>query len=60
VKGAFIDLLRFLAGAEIVSVQAMMMGEGVGIRDDKVTIHGDRISAISAGMTVLLVYVFVH
>jgi len=34
----FIDLLRFLADAEIVSVQAMMMGEGVGIRDDKVTI----------------------
>ncbi len=33
----FIDLLRYLAGAEIVSVQAMMIGEGVGIRDDKVT-----------------------
>jgi len=34
----FIDLLRFLAGAEIVNVQAMMIGEGVGIRDDKVSI----------------------
>jgi len=34
----FIDLLRFVAGAEIVSVQAMRMGEGVTIRDDKVTI----------------------
>jgi len=34
----FIDLLRFLAGAEIVSVQAMMMGAGVTIRNDKVTI----------------------
>lgn len=33
----FIDLLRYLAGAEIVSVQVMMIGEGVGIRDDKVT-----------------------
>ncbi|BCG63748.1 MAG: dehydrogenase [Methyloprofundus sp.] len=34
----FIDLLRFLADAPIVSVQAMMLGEGVAIRDDKVTI----------------------
>jgi len=35
----FIDLLRFLAGSPIVSVQAMMMGEapGVAIRDDRVT-----------------------
>jgi len=33
----FIDLLRYLTASEIVSVQAMMIGEGVGIRDDKVT-----------------------
>ncbi len=35
----FIDLLRFLAGSPIVSVQAMMMGEapGVAVRDDKVS-----------------------
>ncbi len=33
----FIDLLRYLADAEITSVQAMMIGEGVGVRDDKVT-----------------------
>jgi len=33
----FIDLLRYLADSEIVSVQAMMIGEGVAIRDDKVT-----------------------
>lgn len=37
----FIDLLRFLAGAPIVSYQAMMMGESAGlkIRDDKVSIN---------------------
>ncbi len=34
----FIDLLRYLADSKIVSVQALMIGEGVGIRDDKVTI----------------------
>ena len=36
----FIDLLRFLADAPVVSTQAMMMGQapGVSIRDDKVTI----------------------
>ena len=35
----FIDLLRYLAGAEIVSVQASMIGvaNGVAIRDDKVS-----------------------
>ena len=35
----FIDLLRFLAGSPIVSVQAMMMGEaaGIAVRDDKVS-----------------------
>jgi len=35
----FIDLLRFLAGSPIVSVQAMMMGEtgGGAVRDDKVS-----------------------
>ncbi len=35
----FIDLLRFLAGSPIVSVQAMMMGEssGIAIQDDLVT-----------------------
>ncbi len=35
----FIDLLRFLAGVPVVSVQAVMMGPaaGVPIRDDKVT-----------------------
>ena len=33
----FIDLLRFLADSEIVSVKAIMIGEGVSIRDDKVT-----------------------
>jgi predicted dehydrogenase/threonine dehydrogenase-like Zn-dependent dehydrogenase len=35
----FIDLLRFLAGSPIVSVQAMMVGEssGIAIRDDRVT-----------------------
>ena len=36
----FIDLLRFLADAPVVSTQAMMMGQapGVTVRDDKVTI----------------------
>jgi len=34
----FIDLLRYLADAEITSVQAMMIGEGIGVRDDKVTL----------------------
>ena len=35
----FIDLLRFLAGSPIVSIQAMMMGQvpGVLVRDDKVS-----------------------
>jgi len=33
----FVDLLRYLADSKIVSVQAMMIGEGVTIRDDKVT-----------------------
>ncbi len=33
----FIDLLRYLTASEVVSVQAIMIGEGVGIRDDKVT-----------------------
>jgi predicted dehydrogenase len=36
----FIDLLRYLAGAQVVSTQATMLGaaEGGAIRDDKVTI----------------------
>ena len=36
----FIDLLRYLAGSEIIASQSMMMGqaEGLAIRDDKVTI----------------------
>lgn len=35
----FIDLLRYLAGAPIVGVQALMMGNapGIVVRDDKVT-----------------------
>jgi len=37
----FIDLLRFLAGAPIVSVQAMAMGQvpGMAICDDKVSVN---------------------
>ncbi|WP_232424155.1 bi-domain-containing oxidoreductase [Imhoffiella purpurea] len=34
----FIDLLRYLAGSRITEVQAMRIGEGVTIRDDKVTV----------------------
>lgn len=33
----FIDLLRFLAGCEVTSVQAMMLGGGATVKDDKVT-----------------------
>ena len=34
----FIDLLRFLAGAPSVSVQALMLGAGNGVREDKVSV----------------------
>jgi predicted dehydrogenase/threonine dehydrogenase-like Zn-dependent dehydrogenase len=33
----FIDLLRYLAGVEVTSVQAIMLGGGTAIKDDKVT-----------------------
>ena len=33
----FIDLLRFLAGCEVTSIQAMMLGGGAAIKNDKVT-----------------------
>ncbi|NLX94900.1 MAG: Gfo/Idh/MocA family oxidoreductase [Rhodopirellula sp.] len=34
----FLDLLSFLAGSPIVSVAAAQMGEGVAVRDDKMSI----------------------
>lgn len=34
----FIDLLRHVAGSPITSVSAMMIGEGVAVRDDKMAI----------------------
>lgn len=40
----FVDLARFLVGAPIVRVQAVMVGEKAGVREDKMTIsltHAD-------------------
>ena len=34
----FIDLLSFVAGSPVTAVSAMMMGEGVAVRDDKMAI----------------------
>ncbi|MFC1529264.1 bi-domain-containing oxidoreductase [Gemmatimonadota bacterium] len=34
----FIDLLSFVAGSPVMAVSAMMVGEGVAVRDDKVAI----------------------